>query len=217
MTFRKISLAFLIITMSAACAYAKKEPKYEQAHQLTPEQAALVVKAIAREKVLIKNIQQRTPLVETYIQDTKPDIKLYQVPIDDQYSLSRVDFAKGFVDKSYNETPRASAKKHGFFKGSFQAITGLTKALGLERFTYSPTGFMQMMFLDPTALTTQPTRSAMCAASSSAPCVPGSSTCIPRSPEWAASTAASGSRMRTEMSSASTAPTLARPQRTLQS
>jgi hypothetical protein len=155
MTFRKISLAFLIITMSAACAYAKKEPKYEQAHQLTPEQAALVVKAIAREKVLIKNIQQRTPLVETYIQDTKPDIKLYQVPIDDQYSLSRVDFAKGFVDKSYNETPRASAKKHGFFKGSFQAITGLTKALGLERFTYSPTGFMQMMFLDPTGFDNQ--------------------------------------------------------------
>jgi hypothetical protein len=35
----------------------------------------------AREKVLIKNIQQRTPLVETYIQNTKPDVKLYQVPV----------------------------------------------------------------------------------------------------------------------------------------
>src|ERR1035441_5405932 len=155
MTFRKISLTFLIITMCAACAYAKKEPKYEQTHQLTPEQAALVVKAIAREKVLIKNIQQRTPLVETYIQDTRPDVKLYQVPIDDQYSLSRVDFGKGFVDKKYTETQRATGKKHGFFKGSFQAITGLTKALGLERFTYSPTGFMQMMFLDPTGFDSQ--------------------------------------------------------------
>ena len=65
MTFRKISLTFLIITLGAACAYAKKVPKYEQTHQLTPEQAALVEKAIGREKVLIKNIQQRTPLVET--------------------------------------------------------------------------------------------------------------------------------------------------------
>src|ERR1017187_5236651 len=155
MTFRKISLAFLIITMSAACPYAKKQPKYEQTHQLTPEQAALVVKAIAREKGLIKNIQQRTPLVETYIQDTRPDVKLYQVPIDDQYSLSRVDFGKGFVDKKYTETQRATRKKHGFFKGLFQAITGLTKALGLERFTYSPTGFMQMMFLDPTGFDNQ--------------------------------------------------------------
>jgi hypothetical protein len=154
MTFRKIPLTFLIIILGAASAYAKKEPKYEPAHALTPEQAALVVKAIAREKVLIKNIQQRTPLVETYIQNTKPDIKLYQVPIDDQYTLSRVDFGKGFVDKTYN--PRAAKKqKHSFFKGSFEAITGLTKALGLERFTYSPTGFMQMMFLDPSGFDNQ--------------------------------------------------------------
>ena len=155
MTFRKISLTFLIITLGAACAYAKKVPKYEQTHQLTPEQAALVEKAIGREKVLIKNIQQRTPLVETYIQNTKPDVKLYQVPVEDQYTLSRVDFGKSFIDKSYN--PRAEAKhgKFGFFKGSLGAITGLTKALGLERFTYSPTGFMQMMFLDPTGFDSQ--------------------------------------------------------------
>jgi hypothetical protein len=148
MTFRKFSLAFLLITLSVSCAYAKKkEPKYSQAHQLTPEQAALVDKAIAREKVLIKNIQQRTPLVETYIQNTKPDIKLYQVPISDQYMLSRVDFGKGFFDKSYD--PRTAAK-HGFFKESMASITGLTKALKLDtRFTYNPLGFTEMMFLDP--------------------------------------------------------------------
>jgi hypothetical protein len=146
----------LIITLGAACAYAKKAPKFEQAHQLTPEQAALVERAIGREKVLIKNIQQRTPLVETYIQNTRPDVKLYEVPVEDQYTLSRVDFGKGFFDKTYN--PRSEAKhkgKLGFFKGSFGAITGLTKALGLERFTYSPTGFMQMMFLDPTGFDNQ--------------------------------------------------------------
>ena len=153
MTFRKISLTFLIIALSAACAHAKKEPKYAQARQLTPEQAALVQKAVAREKVLIKNIQQRTPLVETYIQNTKPDLKLYAVPVSDEYTLSRVDFGKGFFDKTYN--PRAAVSKHKFFKGSFASITGLTKALGLEKFTYSPTGFMQMMFLDPTGFDTQ--------------------------------------------------------------
>jgi hypothetical protein len=152
MTSRKITLACLILTLGATCAFAKKEPKYEQAHQLTPEQAALVEKAIGQEKVLIKNIQLRTPLVETYIQDVKPDVKLYQVPVDDQYILSRVDFGKSFIDKPYE--PRAAAK-HGFFKGSFASITGLTKALGLERFTYSPSGFMQMMFLDPTGFDSQ--------------------------------------------------------------
>jgi hypothetical protein len=152
MTFRKIPLTFLIITLGASCAYAKKGPKYEQAHQLTPEQAALVERAVVQEKVLIKNIQQRTPLVETYIQNTRPDVHLYQVPVEDQYVLSRVDFGRGFFDKTYQ--PRAGAK-HGFFKGSFSAITGLTKALGLERFTYSPTGFMQMMFLDPSGFDSQ--------------------------------------------------------------
>jgi hypothetical protein len=155
MTFRKIPLALLIFSLGVGCAYAKKEPKYEQARQLTPEQAALVQRAIAQEKVLIKNIQQRTPLVETYIQDTKPDVKLYEVPIADHYMLSRVDFSKGFFDKAY--TPKTQqAAKHGFFKGSHEAITGLTKALHLDtQFTYSDTGFMEMMFLDPTGFDQQ--------------------------------------------------------------
>jgi len=152
MTFRKIPLTFLVLILGVTCAYAKKQPKYQQAHQLTPEQSALVDKSVAREKVLIKAIQQRTPLVETYIQDTRPDVKLYEVPVDDQYMLSRVDFSKGFFDKSYE--PRGEAK-HSFFKGSFAAITGLTKALGLEKFTYSPTGFMQMMFVDPSGFDQQ--------------------------------------------------------------
>ncbi len=71
-------------------------------------------KAIAQEKVLIKSIQERTPLVETYIQDTRPDPKLYEVPVDDQYTLSRVDFGKGFFDKTYE--PRGSSK-NGLLQG----------------------------------------------------------------------------------------------------
>jgi hypothetical protein len=153
MMYRKISLTFLTITLVVSCAYAKKQPKYEQGHQLTPEQAALVQKAIGREKVLIKNIQQRTPLVETYIQNTRPDVKLYQVPVEDEYMLSRIDFGKGFFDKSYE--PR-SASKHGFFKGSLSAVTNLTRKLKLDtHFAYNPLGFTEMMFLDPSSFDTQ--------------------------------------------------------------
>jgi len=111
MKFRNISIALLLITLCVPSAFAmkfglglgkKKAPnKYSQVRQLTPEQAALVEKAIGREKVLIKNIQQRTPLVETYIQNTKPDVKLYQVPVSDEYMLSRIDFGKVFFDKIY--------------------------------------------------------------------------------------------------------------------
>jgi hypothetical protein len=149
MMFRKIALPFLM--MAVACsAYATKEQKYEAVHPLTPEQSALVDKAISQEKVLIKAIRTRTPLVETYIQNTKPDVKLYMVPVDDQYMLSRVDFAKGFVDKSFTDRAEKQQKGKNFFKGSLEAMLGLSKALGLEKFTYNPNGFMQMMFLDPT-------------------------------------------------------------------
>ncbi|HVZ84205.1 MAG TPA: hypothetical protein VG893_11070 [Terracidiphilus sp.] len=154
MTFRKISLTLIILMLGVSFAYArKKEPRYQQAHQLTADQEALVQKAIGQEKVLIKAIQEHTPLVETYIQDTRPDVKLYEVPVDDQYMLSRVDFSKAFYDKAYE--PRSRDKK-GFFKNSLASITGLTKALGLDKhFTYNPTGFMQMMFLDPSGFDQQ--------------------------------------------------------------
>jgi hypothetical protein len=160
MTFRKIPQSILIVLLGLGTAEAKKQPKYEQAHQLTAEQSALVGYAVAREKVLIKNIQQRTPLVETYIQDTLPDAKLYQVPVSDTYTLSRVDFGKVFLDRTYeprsvSQRGEKSGGKLGFFKSSLTSITGLTKLLGLERFTYSTTGFMQMMFLDPTGFDQQ--------------------------------------------------------------
>ncbi len=147
MILRKFSLCLLILAFGTAGAPAKRHAQYEQVRKLTPEQSALVDKAIMREKVLIKNIQQRTPVVETYIQDTRPDSKLYQVPVDDHYMLSRVDFGKGFFDKTYN--PRGTQKR-GFFKGSVAALTNLTRALGLDtNFRYNPLGFTEMMFLDP--------------------------------------------------------------------
>ncbi len=148
----KISLPFLMVMLGVNLAYAKKEPKYEKAHQLTQDQVALVEKAIAREKVVIKNIQERTPLVETYIQDMKPDEKLYQVPTNDTYMLSRVDFHKSFTDKPYAARTQA---KHGFFKGSMSALANIGKALHLDKETYNNDGFTQMMFLDPSGFDQQ--------------------------------------------------------------
>jgi hypothetical protein len=152
MKFRKISLPFLMITLGLNLAYAKKAPKYEKPHQLTPEQAALVEKAIAREKVVIKNIQERTPLVETYIQEMRPDDKLYQVPTGDTYLLNRVDFRKTFGDKPY---ATRSERKQGFFKGSLNAFATIGKALHLDKESYNVDGFTQMMFIDPSGFDQQ--------------------------------------------------------------
>jgi Peptidase family M48 len=147
MTFRKIPLTALIFALGISAANAKRMPRYEQMRPLTPEQSDLVNRAIAQEKVVIRNIQQRTPLVETYIQNTRPSQKLYEVPVSDYYVLSRVDFSRGFFDKTYD--PRIQQEHHGFFRGSVDAMNVLGKLLGLERFTYNPNGFMDMMFIDP--------------------------------------------------------------------
>jgi len=152
MKFRKILLPLLMMSLGTSLAYAKKEPKYEKAHQLTAEQAALVEKAIGREKVIIKNIQQRTPLVETYIQEMKPDDKLYQVPTGDTYMLNRVDFRKGFTDKAYSVRAQ---KSHGFFKGSMNALSSIGKALHLDKESFNADGFTQMMFVDPSGFDQQ--------------------------------------------------------------
>ena len=92
-TASKISFLLAVTTTFALLAFASRSC---EAQTLSPEQAALVEKAIGREKVLILDIQRRAPMVETYIQRTRPDVKLYQVPVDDQYVLSRVDFGNGF-------------------------------------------------------------------------------------------------------------------------
>jgi hypothetical protein len=146
MKIRNMAVSFLLVAIGCNASFARKEATYQPAHPLTPDQTALVEKAIAREKIVIKNIQQRTPLVETYIQQLRRDDKLSEVPSSDTYMLSRVDFRKTFSDKPYS-LHRDS--KQGFFKDSLAAIVNIGKALQLDKETFSTVGFLQMMFLDP--------------------------------------------------------------------
>ncbi|HEX3437714.1 MAG TPA: hypothetical protein VHT24_13175 [Pseudacidobacterium sp.] len=147
MFFRKLWMTGLAVTLAGLTAQAKTA-KYAPPVPLTPEQSALIQKAVAQEKATVKAIQQHSPVVQTYIQNMRPDPKMYSVPESDQYMLGRVDFGKAFNDKGY-ETKSSS---HGFFKGSMRYLSGLTKAFNL---IYSPTGFMDMMFLDPVSFDQQ--------------------------------------------------------------
>jgi hypothetical protein len=140
MTLRRVWITSLLLTFTASAAQAKT--KYQPPTPLSPEQSALVQKAIAAEKVTIKQIQKHSPLVQTYIQNMKPDQLLYAVPESDQYLLGRVDFGKSITDTSY----AAESNSKGLFKGSMKYVTGLTKAFKMQ---YISAGFMEMMFLDP--------------------------------------------------------------------
>jgi len=149
MTIKTFANIWLLVACSALCAYADKQPRFKTAHALTPEQAVQIDGAIAREHGMMQAIRKRTPLVETYIQNTRPDEKLNSVPVSDEYMLSRVDFNKTFVDTAFANRSQKTKSGNRFFQGSADAFRSIGKALGLDKFTYNPTGFMQMMFVDP--------------------------------------------------------------------
>jgi len=148
---RNILILCMALLLGVPASQAKKEPKELAPVPLSPQQQRLVQQAIAREKVIVKQIQKSTPVVQSYIQDVRPDAKLYQVPVSDQYMIGRVDFGKAFTADEYAQASR-SEKKHGWLAGSFSFMSDLTKAFHLEN---SPTGFMAMMFIDPTGFDQQ--------------------------------------------------------------
>lgn len=152
MMFRRFLFLLLIFVFPAAPLLAREHPKFRQGRPLTPDQAALVHQAIAREKVTIKAIQQRVPVVETYIQDIRPDATYEEVPVKDDYLLSRVDFRKVFTDDLY---ARRQSADRGFLVGSRDALAKIGHALALDSTHYSPSGFMEMMFIDPTGFDEQ--------------------------------------------------------------
>jgi hypothetical protein len=143
----------LAATLPAAAAvplFGKKKPQQDTmpGRKLTPGQNALIDKAILREKEVIKVVKERAPLVETYIQNMKPDPVLLQVPESDQHFLARVDFGKVINDDQYKDNKgnfEGKKSKFAFFKDSFGALGGISSSL---RLTFHESGFVQMILMD---------------------------------------------------------------------
>jgi hypothetical protein len=159
MNFRKnvlIATTFTVLAASAAQAVAfpllgKKKEQDDSSiiRKPTAAQNALIDKAIAREAVIIKETKTRIPLVDTYIQNMKPDPVMFQTTESDQHFLARVDFGKVIGDQTYAKgAPVGSGKKEGMmsrFKDSLGYITGLSKSLHLQ---YNDAGFVRMILID---------------------------------------------------------------------
>ncbi|HEX3661245.1 MAG TPA: hypothetical protein VHU89_07425 [Acidobacteriaceae bacterium] len=147
---RKLTMLGIILLLGVPASQAKDHHHHVSAQliPLTPQQHRLVQEAIAREKVIVTQIEKSTPVVQSYIQDMRADQKLYQVPVADQYMIGRVDFGKAFVADEYAQRRQSRS----FFSGSFRFMSDLTRAFHLEN---SPTGFMAMMFIDPTGFDEQ--------------------------------------------------------------
>jgi len=114
----------------------------------TAAQNALIDRAILREKEVIKTVKERAPLVETYIQNMKPDPVLSQVPESDQHFLARVDFSRVINGDEYKDNKGNFEEKKGritAFKDSLAALGGISNSL---RLTFHESGFVQMILMD---------------------------------------------------------------------
>jgi hypothetical protein len=147
-------LALLLAATSPAIAgihvFGKKKVEQDTmpGRKLTPAQNALIDKTIVREKDVIKVVKERAPLVETYIQNMRPDATLLQVPESDQHSLVRVNFGKVINDDAYKPNKgnfEAKKSKFSFFKNSLGALGGISSSL---RLTFHESGFVQMILMD---------------------------------------------------------------------
>jgi hypothetical protein len=147
----KLTSALTVALLAATCLPAsafpigkKKAQPAQDGRKLTPAQSALVDRAIAREALVVKTVREKTPLVETYIQNMRPDPVMGQSPESDLHFLLRVDFGKVINDVQF-ATDKSEGKKTNVFKHSLQAITGLSNALHL---TFHASGFVQMLLVD---------------------------------------------------------------------
>ena len=161
MIFRTQITAGLSLALFAATAFSpasasvlgiggKKKTDLFQGKKLTAAQSALIDKALLREKEVIKVVKERAPLVETYIQNMKPDPVMRQIPESDEHFLGRVEFGKVIGDDQYKAGPKAPDKtkgKFGFFKGSTGFLSGLSGSLHLQ---FQPDGFVRMVLIDST-------------------------------------------------------------------
>ncbi len=100
---------------------------------------AMVDRMIQRERELVKSMHDFNPLVETYIQNVRPDDQLGTVPTSDKYFLGRLVLDQNLNEKFYVDDP-------GKNKGIFNFIT---KHFAIE---YLPRGFAGMILVDGNGL-----------------------------------------------------------------
>jgi len=132
---RKVATIIFILTLSgpgtiAAAAAPKTADKPWSLDDV-------VDRVITNENRANQQIKQYSPLVETYIQNLRPDKELGYVPAGDKYFLGRADFAKGVSLVSLTDTNSKGKKIIGSI-GNFFSFA----------IQFLPDGFLQMIFID---------------------------------------------------------------------
>ena len=132
-----LGLALLSGLGTVAAAAATPTPEPFPADQQARTMEEVTDRVIKAENQMNNDIRKYSPLVETYIQNLRPDTELGYVPAGDKYFLGKADFGKGVNLVSLSDTDGKGKKVLGgvgnFFSFAMQ---------------YLPDGFLQMIFID---------------------------------------------------------------------
>src|SRR5450755_2252758 len=125
----------LLQVFSSLAAAASAAPAPPQGTAKTMDE--VVDRIITNENRLNNQISQYQPLVETYIQNLRPDKDLGYTPAGDKYFLGRAQFSKGVELVSLSDTGGKGKK----------VFTGIGNFFSFAM-QYLPDGFLQMIFID---------------------------------------------------------------------
>ena len=144
---RKFVLGGLLMMAASAAALAttalaEDAPKASAEKPRTMEE--VVNRVVNNENHLYGKIKEFSPLVETYIQNLKPDKELGTVPGSDKYFLGKADFSKGVSLVPLTDTTSKGKK----------IFTGIGNFFSFAM-QYLPDGFLQMIFIDTNGFDTQ--------------------------------------------------------------
>ncbi len=145
-TSKKFSLSIILLGALAGFAGAQTQQTAVQTQpqpgNSTDSSVTTVNQAIdrmiAREHDENATIRRYNPIIETYIQDMKPDANLGSIPVKDHYFLGQANLSKGVVDTSMLD------KK----KSKMEELNPLSHVSDYFTSQYVPEGFLQMIYLD---------------------------------------------------------------------
>ena len=97
-----------------------------------------VNRIIARERFEVTTIRRYTPLIETYIQEMRPDDVVGTTPFRDHYFIGQANLAKGIVDNSMISKRRTMK----------ETLNPIGRVDDLFSPGWVPEGFLQMIYID---------------------------------------------------------------------
>src|ERR1035441_7060048 len=124
-----------IVLVATTVAFAAKHPAATSPASTSTAFDRVVDRVLARETENTKALRTYSPLVETYLQNMRPDKELGAVPYADQYYLTRVSFKRSLEDVSFHPI------EPGFLNHIMHSVKG-------QKAGFAAQGFSWMMVMD---------------------------------------------------------------------